>query len=285
VVALTSRSAIRSSDWIDAETFFRRTFAAGGSNSRIGVNLAVVYARRGDHAKAEEILRKVLQISPGYSLARANLALALRQQGKSEEAAALLAAPAATATPAKQKLSAVENSETALQQARVQKEKGNTAAALALLARARESNPHVWELVSLEADILGTTAGAEAALSLIEQFAHANWWHASAFIKLGRKQMEAANFAAADAAFRHAARLDVHDPVALGLLASSKVKQNQLSEACAIQQRAVERRPHDPHHRIVLAHILKRMGRDDDAHATLGRALAMQASATSSALP
>ena len=39
VAGLSARSAIRSSDWVDPETFFRRTFAAGGSSSRIGVNL------------------------------------------------------------------------------------------------------------------------------------------------------------------------------------------------------------------------------------------------------
>ena len=41
VVALSARSAIRSSDWIDPETFYQRTFLAGGSSSRVGTNLAV----------------------------------------------------------------------------------------------------------------------------------------------------------------------------------------------------------------------------------------------------
>ena len=70
VAGLSVRSAIRSSDWVDPETFFRRTFAAGGSSSRIGVNLGVIYALRGEHAKAEAILRKVLQAFPDYPLAQ-----------------------------------------------------------------------------------------------------------------------------------------------------------------------------------------------------------------------
>ena len=90
VLLLSVRSAVRSSDWVEPETFFRRTFAAGGSSSRIGVNLAGIYARRGENAKAEEILRKVLQVSPDFPLARNNLALALTQQGKKPEAAAIL---------------------------------------------------------------------------------------------------------------------------------------------------------------------------------------------------
>ena len=89
VAGLSGRSAVRSSDWVDPETLFRRTFAAGGSSSRIGVNLGVIYAMRGEHAKAEAILRKVLQVFPDYPLARNNLAIALSHQGKTEEANAM----------------------------------------------------------------------------------------------------------------------------------------------------------------------------------------------------
>jgi hypothetical protein len=48
----------------DPETFFRRTFAAGGLSTRFAVNRAAIYGERGEYAKAEDILRKVLQISP-----------------------------------------------------------------------------------------------------------------------------------------------------------------------------------------------------------------------------
>ena len=44
---------------------------------------------RGEHAKAEAILRKVLQIFPDYPLARNNLAIALSHQGKTKEAEAM----------------------------------------------------------------------------------------------------------------------------------------------------------------------------------------------------
>ena len=89
VAALSARSVVRSSDWVDPETFFRRTFAAGGTSSRIGVNLAVVYAVQGEHAKAEAVLRKVLEVNPDYPLARNNLGIALSCQGKTKEAEAM----------------------------------------------------------------------------------------------------------------------------------------------------------------------------------------------------
>src|ERR1700686_1624155 len=39
VAGLSVRSHIRSADWVTAETFYRRTFAAGGASARNGVNL------------------------------------------------------------------------------------------------------------------------------------------------------------------------------------------------------------------------------------------------------
>ena len=101
VAGLSARSAIRSSDWVDPETFFQRTFTAGGSSSRIGVNLAVIYAGRGEHAKAEAILRKVLQICPDYPLARNNLGIALSFQGKTKEAEAMFETASNSAAPEK----------------------------------------------------------------------------------------------------------------------------------------------------------------------------------------
>ena len=64
VVALSVRSTIRSSDWSTEEIFYRRTLAAGGQSSRVLANLGQVYANRGEYAKAEAILRKVLASEP-----------------------------------------------------------------------------------------------------------------------------------------------------------------------------------------------------------------------------
>ena len=39
LVGLSVRSFVRSGDWADEETFYKRTFAAGGTSTRVAVNL------------------------------------------------------------------------------------------------------------------------------------------------------------------------------------------------------------------------------------------------------
>ena len=73
-MAFGIRSAIRSTDWITPEVFYQRTLAAGGMTARIGVNLAQIYANRGDYEKATGIYRRVLAMVPEYPIARTNLA-------------------------------------------------------------------------------------------------------------------------------------------------------------------------------------------------------------------
>ncbi len=58
--------------------------------TRIGVNLAQIYANRGEYAKAEQIYRRVLAMTPDYPIARTNLAEVLNQQNKKAEAEAFL---------------------------------------------------------------------------------------------------------------------------------------------------------------------------------------------------
>ncbi len=275
VLALTARSAIRSSDWVDPETFFRRTFAAGGSNSRIGVNLGVVYARRGEHAKAEAILRKVLQVAPNYPLARNNLALALAQQGNKNEAAELFRTANSAGTPSS--VAHEPTSDAALHLARLRYNDKDTAGARAILADARRAFPGAWELVRFESEIVRATEGAEAALPLVTAFADEKWWHAGASLTAGKLFIEQGNLARAGLAFSHASRLDVHDARALNLLASVKMKEERLDEACAVQRRAVARRPDEPRQYLMLAEILTKMGRPGEAGAVLAQVSHMQA--------
>ena len=101
VAGLSVRSAIRSSDWVDPETFFRRTFAAGGSSSRIGVNLGVIYAATRRTCEGGSHLRKVLQVCPNYPLARNNLGIALSHQGKTKEAEAMFETASNSVAPEK----------------------------------------------------------------------------------------------------------------------------------------------------------------------------------------
>ena len=275
VLALTARSAIRSSDWMDPETFFRRTFAAGGTNSRIGANLGVIYALRGDHAAAEKILRKVLEASPNYSLARNNLGLALAQQGKTEEADAFF--QSATAIEPASDKAREPTWDAALHLARSRYAQKDAAAALTILAEARRKHPAIWPLARAEAEILQTTANGDAALARVREFVDRHWWHAAASMTLGRMYLVKEDLVRADAAFRLATLLDVHDAESVSLRSLIKLKENRLDEACRLQRRAIARKPDEPRQYLILADILTKMGRHEEATGILGQVAQMQA--------
>lgn len=268
VAGMSVRSAIRSSDWIDPETFFRRTFAAGGSSSRIGVNLGVIYALRGEHAKAEAILRKVLQAFPDYPLARNNLAIALSRQGKTKEAEAMFETARTSAGSAKGGYP--QTWEAARNLARLRHREKDDVTAFAILERARVDYPGNWELISLQAQMIREIDGPAGALPVVQNFVGAHWWHARASITLGGLFLEMGDLPQAEEAFRHASMLDVHDPEALNLMALLNVRQNKLEAACKTQRRAVARQPDQPRQYLFLSDILTRMGRTDEARDTLG---------------
>jgi tetratricopeptide (TPR) repeat protein len=267
VVGLSARSALRSSDWVDPETFYRRTFAAGGSSTRVGVNLAVIYAERGEHAKAEAILRKVLQIQPDHPIARNNLANALFRQGKKEEAEAMFDA-ASKAAPA-DRGGYPRTWEAARSLARLRHKEHADAEALAILDRARLDYPGTWELISFEAELLREISGPAGALSIVHEFTREHWWHCGASIALGRIYSEMGEVAKAEEAFRQASWLDVHDAEALDLMALLSVRQNKFEDAVRTQRRAVARQPDQPTQYLLLADILQKMGREEEARQTL----------------
>lgn len=282
VVTFTALSAHRSSDWVDAETFFRKTFAAGATNSRIGVNLAVIYAERGEHAKAEAILRKVLQVAPGNSLARNNLALALSQQGKTEEAKALFEG-ASKVRPGEQRAHPT-SWDAALHLAKVLSEEKDTAAALSVLEQARRDYPDTWQLVNLEAALVRESGGVEAALPLVQGFVNRHWWHAGASFALGQLSAERGEKQKAEATFRRAAWLDFHETAALNSLAAMQADAGRFDAALKTQRRAIRRQPDKPQQHLFLARILARMGHSEEslqAFAEVGRlrGLAQQQSA------
>jgi Flp pilus assembly protein TadD len=281
VAGLSARSAIRSSDWKDPETFFRRTFAAGGASSRIGVNLAVIYATRGEHAKAEAILRKVLQAFPEYPLARNNLALALSAQGKTKEAEAML--ETATRAAAPEKAGYRPTSEGARNLARLRHKEKDDDAALGILDQALRDYPGTWELVRLQAEILRETKGPASALPVVQNFVREHWWHASASITLGGLFLEAGDFTQAAEALRQASQLDVYDTEALNLLAMMSVRRNELEEAWRIQRRAIARQPEEPRQYLILSDILEKMGRHDEARAALAQVQLLRALAKAQA--
>jgi Flp pilus assembly protein TadD len=241
------------------------------------VNLAAIYGERGEYAKAEEILRKVLQISPDHPIARNNLASALSHQGKGKEAEAVF--DAASKAAATDRGGFQRTWEAARNVARLRHKERNDMAALAVLERARADYPGTWELISFEAELLREIQGAAAALPIVQDFAHQHWWHASASMSLGVLFLEMGDVVKAEAAFRHASWLDVHDAEALNLMALLSVRQNKLEEACTTQRRAVARQPDQARQYLLLSDILTKMGRTDEAHAALAQITRLQATA------
>src|SRR5687767_14507482 len=102
---------------------------------------------------------------------------------------------------------------------------------------------------------------------------------------LGRLHLEAGRFLEAAAAFRHASRLDVHDAESLNLLALVDVRQDRLQDACATQRRAISRQPDQPRQYLMLADILAKMGRADEAKAALAQVTRLQAAARVESIP
>lgn len=274
VAGLSARSIVRSSDWITQETFFRRTLAAGGASTRVIVNLAQIYASHGDYGKAEVMYRKVLQITPDYPIARNNLAEVLSREGKTKEAEKLLAMTSTDAAEDRKNYPLTWIA--ALNLARLQHKQKNDKGALATLEKARADYPRTWEIIGFEAEVLRETRGPDAALQLVENFARANWWHYGAAVALGRLYAEKGDSARAEAALRHASRLDVHDANALNLIAMISVRQNRLQNACAAQRQAVARQPDEPRQYVLLSNILEKMGRTSEARSATAQVTRLQ---------
>jgi tetratricopeptide (TPR) repeat protein len=267
---LSVRSHMRSTDWVTAETFYRRTFAAGGTSARNGVNLGLICVDRGDYAQAEKIFRKVLEIAPNYPIAQNDLASALSRQGKTKEAEALFALVEKSSMETRKEYPRTWIG--ALNLARMRHGAHDDGSALAILEGARKDYPGVWELISFESEILRKTQGPESAQRLVEDFVRANWWHYGAALALGRLYAQKGDVDLADASLRHASWLDVHDTKALRLIVLMRLRQNRLNEAFRTQRRAVARQPDEPRQYILLSDILEKMGRGAEAHAALAKA-------------
>jgi len=279
ILALSVRSTIRSSDWSNEEKFYKRTLAAGGTSCRVGVNLGQIYANRGEYAIAEKMFRHVLETNPDYPIARNNLANVLVHEGKVAEGEALFARDAQHAKEAR-----VQYPRTwiaALNLAHMRSRANDDAGAIAILERARADYPEIWELISLESELLRRTQGPLPALRLIENYTRQNWWHHAAWLAEGRLYAENNDVDQSTRALRYAALLDVHDVQALNLLAAISVGQNQLEQACATQRRAIAREPNQPRQYLMLAEILDKMGRTSEAQTARDDATRLKAIVTS----
>jgi tetratricopeptide (TPR) repeat protein len=277
VLALSLRSAERSSDWTTPEHFYKQTMAAGGISTRVRLNLAQLYATRGEYARAESIFRQILLDYPGYPIAQTDLASALFHEGKKKEAEALFAA--STATAARDRKEYARTWLAALNLAGMRQQQGDSKGALTILEKARADYPRVWEIVSFESETLRSTGKPAAAIHLVEKFRSENWWSYPASLALGQLYAQNGETEKAAAALHRASELDVHEVEALNRLAELRVRENRLADACVTQRRAVARQPDRPREYLYLSRILEKMGRSTEAQEAVATVARLETSA------
>ena len=274
VLGLSARSIGRSGDWATEEGFYKNNLLAGGTSPRMCVNLAAIYSERGENAKAENLLRKVLQADPGYIVAQNNLASILAKNGRSAEAEKIFVS--ASKSSPQERATYPRTWSAMLNLAYMAHTRNDDQEALTILEKARHEYPGTWNLVRLETELLRKTKGAAAALPIIEEFVKDHNWHCEAFIALGRLSWESGDSAGAEKAFCRASWLDVHDPEALSALALLRLQQNRLEDALEVQTRAVSRKPDQVRPSLLLSDILTKMGRTAEAKAVMDRVSGLQ---------
>jgi Flp pilus assembly protein TadD len=275
VLGLSTRSFVRSTDWVSAETFYQRTLQAGGLSVRMCVNLATIYSKRGETDKAERLLRKVIQVEPTYLVARNNLAALLSQRGQKAEAEKLFDSVSKPTT--QEKASYPRTWAARLNLAGMAHARNDDQGALAIIDNASRDYPGTWEVARYKTELLRTMRGADAALPVMQEFAQNHKWHCEAFIALGRLLWENGDLARAEVALRHASWLDVHDAEALSALALLQLQESRLDEAFQTQRRAVSRQPDEIRPRLLLSDILQKMGRTAEARAATAQVDRMKA--------
>ena len=272
LVALGARTAVRAGDWVNAETFCLRTIADGGATPRILGTLASLYGERGDFAKQEAILRKMLARFPEYAPARINLGICLSKQGRAAEAETFLRVEKADADTTARRYPRTWPA--ALHLARLRHEAQHDDEALAVLAEARTRFPETWELVKYEGEIRQATE-----LPSVADYAAAHWWHLDSWVTLGHLRYSAGEPDAAIAALRAASRLDIYAAAPLTDIVRIELERGRPEAALAQQREAMRREPDQPSHYLMLGSIFEKLGRPAEAAAALQKAAALAAEA------
>ncbi|MBA2744186.1 MAG: tetratricopeptide repeat protein [Chthoniobacterales bacterium] len=267
VVALSARSFVRSGDWVSPETFYRHAIASGAAKTRMALNLGLIYAEQGNYAKAEQLLRKVVEMSPDYVMGQNALAHLLLNEGKREEAERVfsVATRLAEGTQRHEPRTWISALNVAYMHYRADDLQG----ALDILIKANAEYPATWPLISLESEVVARTRGVPAAIPPVEAFVRDHWWHFGASLALGKLRMDNGDMEGAANALRHASKLDVHDAESLNLLALMSIQRGNLADAYNNQRRAVSRQPDQPRQYVMLSDVLQRMGRSAEARLAL----------------
>jgi protein O-mannosyl-transferase len=267
IFAASGRGFVRSGDWADPETFYRRTLAAGGNSIRLRTNLVQILFQRGDRELAKTEYRTMLAETPDYPAARAGLAQILAAEGKTSEAESLLK----TGTEASSKSNNIypRTWALALNLARLQHSSGDSAAALETLRCNASEGAPAWEVIDFEAELLEDRNGPRAALPGLERFVRLHWWHHDALLALGRLYGETGEIDRSVELLRRASQVDVWETDALNLLVTVLARHNRLAEACSVEQQAIGRQPDEAQSYLILAKLLSRGGRAEEARAAM----------------
>jgi tetratricopeptide (TPR) repeat protein len=274
--ALGVRTAVRAADWADAETFYWRTINAGGGTPRICNVLANVYGKRKDYPQQERVLRRMIELFPDDPLARINLGTCLLKQGRADEAKTFLDIGATHQTKGVHR--AAPNDWLAqLQFAGLRAQQGDLPGALTIVRNAKKEFPGRWELSKREASLCTALGNFDDATRCLEEFLGQNWWHQEARLTLAELQMHNGAQTAAAATLRIAAWLDLHDPRPYAMKAQLEIAQERYDSACDAQRAAIRRNPDEPVQYLVLAAILHKLGRDEEARAAHSKAQELSA--------
>jgi tetratricopeptide (TPR) repeat protein len=279
VIALAVRTNFRAADWADGETFARRTIERTIENGDPSPRLLTFYAnelgRKGRLAEQEQVYRRMLAVYPDFTMARINLGVCLQKQGRAEEAKALLDIGRASAVVP----SVPRNWNAALNAAGQLHKEGRSAEALALVREWIPSNPHTWELVGFEANVLRETQGPHAALAVVEKYAFAHWWHLPSQLGMASLQREAGDYALALKTARNAQRLDIRGATAFDETAKCQASLGRLQEALESEAVAVARARENPAYLEFFAALLHQLGREAEAQAAHRKAETLAAAA------
>lgn len=281
IIGLTLRTSYRAAEWASAETFFSQTIASGGSSARVNLNLAHIYSGRGDYLKAEKVLRDALERFPDHPNIKINLGINLLKQGRTQEAETFLQFDNAAAKAMVGLYSHTWSA--ALNVAHLRYQGGKCDEALAILEDAISRYPDTWELMQFKTQVVEHEFGAARAVSVIEKYAAARWWHYDSHLLLGQMRLEAGDPDGAVAAFDLAAKLDVHAGEPLERIARINVMQNKMDDALAAQKDAIQRGLQQPGQYLMLAAILSQMNRKEEALDAFQKAQDLRASAPTTA--
>ena len=277
IAGLGTRTTVRSGDWVDAETFYQRTIAAGGVSPRIVLTLAGLYGQRSDWTAQERLLRRLLERYPDFTPARIQLGICLASQQRAPEASEILVAPPGEAEETARRFPRTWPA--ALQLARLRSVAGDHTTARRIARETGERFPEVWGVIRFESELVVKAEGAAAAIPAVERFALSHWWHLDARLELARLQALAGAVEPAIASYRFARRLDLYDSRPDAGIAQVELARQRPDAALDAQCAAIARTPDLPAPYLELSKMLKQLGRADESAAAVRKAQQLTAQA------